>query len=158
MSARPPRKSRAKAATVSALTLTATLAGAAVAPTTAVADDGNRTQTVSCGTLESKDSNGVVRAKIRNCTVTWGKNIIDGSYWQTVKFQLLDSRTDGVCAQARVYGSWYKDFSECKGVWTTKTANLSGRTSEIEIFIGYARSAIEMNWKDHKSMFAPSGF
>ncbi|MFF3691404.1 hypothetical protein [Streptomyces sp. NPDC002187] len=141
----------------SALTLAVGISGVLLLPTAAAADDGDRTQTVSCGTLESKDSSGIIHAKIRNCTVTWGKNIIDGSYWQTVKFQLLDSRTDGVCARSRVAGEHgVRDFSECNGVWTTKTANFSGRTSDIFISIGYGRSAGDLT--HYKGMIAPSGY
>ncbi|MER5465631.1 hypothetical protein ABT010_34105 [Streptomyces sp. NPDC002668] len=156
MSERLQKKSL-RAIVASALTLAVGIGGALLLPTAAVADDGDRTQTVSCGTLESTDSSGVVHAKIRNCAVTWGKNILDGSYWQTVKFQLLDSRTDGVCARARVAGEHgSKDFSECNGVWTTKTANLSGRTSGIFISIGYGRNAWDLT--HYKSLIAPSGF
>ncbi|MET7717219.1 hypothetical protein [Streptomyces sp. NPDC005407] len=150
------QKTSLRAVAASALTAVG-IGGVLLLPAAAVADDGDRTQTVSCGTLESKDSSGVVHAKIRNCTVTWGKNIIDGSYWQTVKFQLLDSRTDGVCARARVAGEHgSKDFSECNGVWTTKTANFSGRTSDIFISIGYGRNAWDLT--HYKAVLAPSGF
>ncbi|MDQ0938849.1 hypothetical protein [Streptomyces sp. V1I1] len=150
------QKTSLRAVAASALTAVG-IGGVLLLPAAAVADDGDRRQTVSCGTLESKDSSGVVHAKIRNCTVTWGKNIIDGSYWQTVKFQLLDSRTDGVCARARVAGEHgSKDFSECNGVWTTKTANFSGRTSDIFISIGYGHNAWDLT--HYKAVLAPSGF
>ncbi|WP_406002845.1 hypothetical protein [Streptomyces sp. NBC_00829] len=155
MSERPQRRSL-RAVEAAALTVAVGIGGALL-PAAAAADDGDRTQTVSCGTLESTDSGGVVHAKIRNCSVTWGKNVLDGAYWQTVKFQLLDSRTDGVCARARVAGEQgSKDFSECNGVWTTKTATFGGRTSVIFISIGYGRSASDLT--HYKGMFAPSGF
>ncbi|MEU3922027.1 hypothetical protein [Streptomyces sp. NPDC029004] len=145
------------AAAVSALTLAAMLTAAAVAPTAAVADEGDRSQTVSCESLWVNDSAGATHARLQGCSVTWGKNIIDGSYWQTVKFQLLDSRTDGVCARARVAGDHgSKDFSECKGVWTSKTANLSGRTSGIFISVGYGLNAWDLT--HYKSLIPPSGF
>ncbi|MEU0397071.1 hypothetical protein ABZ208_30680 [Streptomyces sp. NPDC006208] len=148
-----------RAATVSALTLASTLAGAVVAPTAAVADTGDRTQTVSCASLWVNDSAGVTHARLQNCTVTWGKNIFDGSYWQTVKFQLLDSRTDGVCAKALVIPSdtgASAASSECNGVWTTKTANFSGRTSNIFIRIAYGSNSTY--GKISTNVTPPSGF
>jgi hypothetical protein len=151
--------SRAKAAAVSVLTLAATLTGAAVAPTAAVADDGDRRQTVSCESLWVNDAAGVTHARLRDCTVTWGKNILDGSYWQTVKFQLLDSRTDGVCAKARAISSETGAStlsSECNGDWTTKTANLSGRTTNIFIRIAYGTNSTYGNV--YTNVTPPSGF
>jgi hypothetical protein len=151
--------SRAKAAAVSALTLAATLTGAAVAPTAAVADDGDRRQTVGCESLWVNDAAGATHARLRDCTVTWGKNIFDGSYWQTVKFQLLDSRTDGVCARARVIASETgasASSSECNGVWTTKTANFSGRNTNLFIRIAYGTNSTY--GKISTNVTPPSGF
>lgn len=136
---------RAKAAAaVSGLALAAMLTGASAWPTAAVADDGIRTKAVTCESLWVNDSAGVTHARLRNCTVTWGKDIIDGTYWQTVKFQLLDSRTDGVCAKALVILSpngTSAASSECNGVWTTKTANFSGRVTNIFIRIAYGSNS-----------------
>ncbi|MER5465632.1 hypothetical protein ABT010_34110 [Streptomyces sp. NPDC002668] len=151
--------SRAKAAAVSVLTLAATLTGAAVAPTAAVADDGDRRQTVSCESLWVNDSAGATHARLQSCSVTWGKNIIDGSYWQTVKFQLLDSRTDGVCAKANVILSdsgASASSSECKGVWTWKTATFSGRATNIFIRIAYGNNSTYGNV--YTNVTPPSGF
>ncbi|WP_406002844.1 hypothetical protein [Streptomyces sp. NBC_00829] len=159
MSACPPRKSRAKVAAASALTLAATLTGAAVAPTPAAADDGDRTQTVNCASLWVNDSAGATHARLQGCTVTWGKNILDGAYWQTVKFQLLDTRTDGVCARAIVILSdsgASASSSECKGVPTTKTATFSGRATNIFIRISYGTNSTY--GKISTNVTPPSGF
>lgn len=159
MSARPSRKLLANAAAVSALALATTLAGAVVAPSTAAADTGTRTQTVSCGSLYVNDSSGVTRARLRNCTVTWGKNIIDGSYWQTVKFELYDARTDGVCARSNVIVSpsgASAQASECNGVWTWKTANFGGRATNIFIRIAYGSTSTY--GKVSTNVAPPTGF
>ncbi|WP_367325618.1 hypothetical protein [Streptomyces sp. HUAS ZL42] len=159
MAARPSRKSLANTAAVSALALAATLTGAAVAPSTAAADTGDRTQTVGCESLYVNDSSGVTHARLRNCTVTWGKNIFDGSYWQTVKFELLDARTDGVCARSNVIVSPSgagAQASECNGVWTAKTANFGGRATNIFIRIAYGSNSTY--GKISTNVTPPSGF
>ncbi|MDQ0688926.1 hypothetical protein QFZ56_007889 [Streptomyces achromogenes] len=154
-----PRPSRPRLAAVSGLALTVSLVGAAVAPTTASADTGDRTRTVDCASLYVSDSGGTVHARTRNCTVTWGKNIHDNVYWQTVKFQLLDDDTDGVCAKANAIASdsgKSASFSECDGVWTTKTATLNGRSSNIFIRVAYGSHS--QHGKISTNIGAPSGF
>ena len=150
---------RQRAAALSAVAVTATLVGVAVAPTPAAADNGDRTKTVSCAALYVSDSGGTVHARTRNCTVTWGKNIHDNDYWQTVKFQLLDDDTDGVCAKANAIASdsgKSASFSECDGVWTTKTATLNGRSSNIFIRVAYGSHS--QYGKISTNIGAPSGF
>ncbi|GAA2640021.1 hypothetical protein [Streptomyces vastus] len=159
MSVRPMSTSRRKALGVSGLAVAATLMGAAVAPAPAAADDGDRTKTVACESLHVDDRNGNVHAKTRNCTVTWGKNIIDGAYWQTVKFQLLDARSDGVCGYANVIASDTgnsKRVKECNGVWTTRTASFSGRSSNIFIRVAYGDNSVYGNISTNVPR--PSGF
>ncbi|MFF3564788.1 hypothetical protein ACFYXS_32590 [Streptomyces sp. NPDC002574] len=159
MSARPLRKSLANAAAASGLALATMFASAAIAPSTAAADTGDRTQTVGCASLWVNDSAGATHARLQSCTVTWGKNIFDGSYWQTVKFQLLDARTDGVCAKSNVIlspsGS-SAQASECNGVWTTKTASFNGRATNIFIRIAYGSSSSYGNVSTNVT--PPSGF
>jgi len=98
--------------------------------TAAQAGNGDHTSTVSCGSYQSPPS-GTAHARIRNCSVTFGKNTIDGTYWQTANFQLLDSLTDGYCARSfSSGGSEGKQInqSECNGVWTSKSATFNGRS------------------------------
>lgn len=159
MYAGPLRKSLATATAASGLALATMFAGAAIAPSTAAADTGDRTSTVSCASLYVNDSAGATHARTQSCTVTWGKNIFDGSYWQTVKFQLLDARTDGVCAQSNVILSptgASAQASECNGVWTTKTANFNGRATNIFIRIAYGSSSTY--GKISTNVTPPSGF
>ncbi|MEV6107012.1 hypothetical protein AB0M28_20190 [Streptomyces sp. NPDC051940] len=134
------RTSRKSVAGTVALGLAAALAGAVAAPGIAVADTGDRTQTTACESLWVNDKYGVTHARLRNCTVTWGKNIYDGSYWQTVRFELLDAATDKVCAKSNTIASpsgRSASASECNGVWTPKTANFYGRATNFFICIGY---------------------
>ncbi|MQY11010.1 hypothetical protein SRB5_11240 [Streptomyces sp. RB5] len=138
------RTSRKSVAGTMALGLTAALGIAVAAPGTAVADTGDRTQTTTCESLWVNDKNGATHARLRNCTVTWGKNIYDGSYWQTVRFELLDAATDGVCAKSNVIQSpagTYAQASECNGVWTKKTASFNGRATNFFIRIGYGANS-----------------
>jgi hypothetical protein len=133
------------------------------APTAASADDGDRVTTTSCGSLQAPES-GTAHARFRNCTISWGKNIIDGAYWQTVKFQLLDARTDGYCARAivevtRVNGS-YEDrtFSECNGVWTNKSVTFSGRGRLMWFALGYGPAPYNLNGTNIVQFTSPGGY
>ncbi|WUD70795.1 hypothetical protein OG937_03435 [Streptomyces sp. NBC_00510] len=159
MSVRPSRRSLTSAAGAFALALGSTLAGAAVAPTTAAADTGDRTSTVACASLWVNDSGGTTHARLRNCSVTWGKNIFDGSYWQTVKFELYDALTDGVCAKSNVILSptgASSQASECNGVYTPKSATFSGRATNIFIRIAYGSNSTY--GKISTNVAPPSGF
>jgi hypothetical protein len=127
---------------------------------TAFADDGYRSTTTYCGSFSSVAyPGGPAHAKVRYCKIVWSKNILDGSYWQTVSFQLLDSYTDGYCANALVdaYGT-QNTFSECNGVWTTKTKTYSGRRGWIQVLVNYGSYP---NWHGYTGgglWNAPSGF
>ncbi|WP_128377090.1 hypothetical protein [Streptomyces cavernae] len=159
MSVRSIRRPRSRTTAVFGLAATGMLVAAALAPTPAAADDGDRTRTVDCAALYVSDRDGTVHARTRNCTVTWGKNIFDNVYWQTVKFQLRDEETDGVCAKARAIASdsgRSAAFSECDGVWKTKTATLSGRSSNIFIRVAYGDTSV--HGKISTNVPAPSGF
>jgi len=132
---------RGRAATFAMALLAAGLAIAVGSPTAAYAsDNGDRSITTSCGSFQSPPT-GTAHAKIRNCSITWKKNILDGTYRQTVTFQLIDALTDGYCAQSLVQAanaSYQQVYaSECNGVWTTKTANLSGHADWIQVMVNY---------------------
>lgn len=60
-------------------------------------------------------------------------------------FQLVDALSDGHCAQALVQAAsdpvQQVHSSECNGVWTTKTANLSGHADWIQIMVNYGTTS-----------------
>lgn len=157
LSNRKPSYARLAAA-VAVMATSAVLA----VPGVAAADTGDRTKTVACGPFQSVAySGGPAHANIRNCSITWGKNIFDGSYWQTVSFQLLDSYTDGHCARAIVQDSTTgvsTPYSECNGVWTTKTKTYGTRNSWINILVNYGSSSSWYGISGGDLYTAPTGF
>jgi hypothetical protein len=128
----------------------------------AVADDGVRTYTIDC---DLKLGNSPVNAHIgiRNCTLVFGKNIIDDSHWQTLKFDMIDNMTDGYCARTESWewrsgNYWYA--KECNGVWRTKTHTWSGWTYGVGLSIGWGPGDKWSTWVgyDHDEWPTPPGF
>ncbi|MEU6092859.1 hypothetical protein ABZ865_40135 [Streptomyces sp. NPDC047085] len=114
-----------------------------VAPAHASAGTGVISKTVACNPM-SYSSGGVVRAKLRNCTTTWYKDLTDGSSWVTVSAQLLDSSTDGYCAKTRYTNlETFYVGTECNGVWTTKphSFDLLPIDTRVEIVLWRAKSS-----------------
>ena len=74
---------------------------------------------------------GVARSELRNGTVTFWKNTLDGAYWAVVKAEIRDRSADGYCAKA-VYdlgddSGW---GSECNAVWKPFNATLEDLSCE----------------------------
>jgi hypothetical protein len=123
-------------------------------PSAALADNGDRTTVRYC---EDLDAQG--HAKTRFCSVTWGKNIRDGSYWQIVSMQLLDSMTDGYCARGTFSdGGSLVEFSECNGNWYSRTQRFDGRTARIAIGAKAGLRNGIWQWSDYTTLDAPSSF
>lgn len=136
---------------------TAGVAALLAVPSAALADEGDRTKVTYCG-----DLNAAGHAKTRFCSVTWGKNIYDGTYWQIVSTQLTDSMTDGSCA----YG-WFSNnatgvrFQECNGNWYSRTQRYNGRAGGIVVAIGAVPNGpapMDMRYHDSVTLYPPSGF
>jgi hypothetical protein len=75
--------------------------------------------------------NGVVRSELRNGTVTFTKNTLDGAYWAVVRAEIRDRSTDGYCAKAIYHlgddSAW---GSECNAVWKPFNATLEDLSCE----------------------------
>lgn len=82
-------------------------------------------------------ASGTSHAGIRACQIIWGKDVSVSptEYFQQVSFQLRDEATDGKCAQATATGGFI--YTECNGVWVTKTANLNGHHSSITVTLSW---------------------
>ena len=68
---------------------------------------------------------GVARSELRNGTVTFWKNTIDGGYWAVVKAEIRDRSSDGYCAKA-AYSMGYASAwgYECNAEWKPFNATL----------------------------------
>ncbi|HKE67120.1 MAG TPA: hypothetical protein VKB59_21065 [Micromonosporaceae bacterium] len=90
-----------------------------------------------CGPPQSPAS-GTAHAKIRNCVLDWYEDTTNGLNGVDLDFQLLDSATDGVCARAVVSSSaGTHTFSECNGVWVSKSVDIDGYVASIKITLSY---------------------
>ena len=136
---------------------------AAPADDSAPADDariipdsnGVTTTVTDCGASAWKSpASGTSHAGIQGCTITWGKDVSVSppDFFQSVSFQLRDEQTDGVCARATVTGV-SGSFTECNGVWVTKTASLGDRHSSITVTLSWGG-----NQPVSRTRTAPSGF
>ena len=113
------------------------------------------TTVTDCGASAWKSpATGTSHAGIQNCSITWGKDISVSptEFFQSVSFQLRDEQTDGVCARATVTAV-SGSFSECNGVWVTKSASLNGHHSSITVTLSWGG-----NQPVSKTRNAPSGF
>src|SRR5215467_14288865 len=116
----------------------ALLSGVALVATAtpAFADNGDRTVTTNCtpATWQSP-ATGAAHARITSCKILWGKNIIDGSYWQTVTVVWVDSMTDGDCADLIVSNpvQTSPEQQECSGVPKTYKVSYTQRDAWIKV-------------------------
>lgn len=123
-------------------------------PSAAYADNGDRTTVTYC-----RDLNAAGHVKTRYCSVTWGKNIYDGTYWQIASMQLLDSMTDGYCAHGTFSnGGSTLDFQECAGNWYSRTQRYNGSTYRFAIGAKAGLRSGIWQWSDYTTIDAPSGF
>jgi hypothetical protein len=109
---------------------------------------------------------GVVRAELRNGSVTFWKNIIDGSRWIVVTAQIRDRSTDGWCAKARYSSGWSPDAwsSECNAVWKNFPATLNdaactcGHYVEVTLGRGSSSGTSFHDSYRYQKVSAPSGW
>ena len=137
----------------------------AVAPAPAQADEGDRSTTKAMSNM-TFSVGGVVRSELRNGSVVFWKNIIDGSRWIVVKAQIRDRSTDGWCAKARYLSGWGPDAwgTECNAVWKNFNATLSdgeclcGHFVEVTLGRGSSSSKSFHDGKSYQKVSAPSGW
>ncbi|GIG56223.1 hypothetical protein Lfu02_05950 [Longispora fulva] len=147
---RTPTRTRLFAAAAFA----ATAAAVAVAPLPAAASPGDQSVVTGCNpSAWQTPVSGTGKGKIRNCAITWSRNVADGDYWQVVDFELYDAVDgDGHCAQASTTGS-STVFSSCSGSWERKTRSLSGQRSSITVTLTYSGAGSVAH-----TVTAPSGY
>jgi hypothetical protein len=133
-----PRKPRVIKAGLAALLASVALAAvpaAAASASSSVA--GVNSRKVTCGPPQSPAS-GTAHAKIRDCSITWYEDTVNDVEHASVSFQLLDSASDGVCADATVASSAVtKSYSECNGVWQTETLAIPVWVPSAKITLSY---------------------
>jgi len=161
------------------------LAAAAVAlfvtalPGVAMADDGYRSITTYCDSSESTGGNGWIEvwgddgkmhAKMRNCKIKWQKNILDGSYWQDVTFEIADTYTDNASALAWIGSNSTLGTCSATGkhwcangstTWKAFSMRVTGRTGRFQTALSWG-SASTGNCGNNRVAqglsYAPAGF
>ena len=133
-----------KAATAS-VAIVVTLITVFLAPTPAQAGNGDVSSTATVSSM-SFSAGGVVRSELRNATITFWKNTLDGSYWITVTAQIRDRSTDGWCAKARYSSGWATPWGyECNAVWKTFSATLADAPCtcghSLDLYLGRGSSS-----------------
>jgi hypothetical protein len=128
-------------------------------PSAAFADNGDRTTVIACPNLNALDQAGVSHAEADRCSVTWGKNIYNGDYWQIASMRIIDSKTDGYCAHGTFSdGGSFLDFSECNGNWYSRTQRFDGPTARFAISVKAGLRNGIWQWDDETTINAPSGY
>jgi hypothetical protein len=131
-------------------------AAVVAAATPALADNGDRTQTLNCVPAAwQSPATGTAHARITSCKIEWGKNILDGSYWQTVTVVFLDTLTDGDCADLIVSnpsGS-SPEQQECNSVPKTYTVTYEQHDAWIKVELSHG-----LKDKVSHTMTPPTGF